>query len=152
MWFMNHIWNPLVRLILRSPLHGVMSKGIMLITYTGLKSGKEYTLPVSYLQDGGRIYVIPGMPEKKVWWHNIQNDTPVKLTLRGKEIAARASLLKADKDMVTMTQALELFFRKMPAGAGLYRVRKETDGSFNQEDLKQAAGSMVMVGINLDNH
>ncbi len=58
MWFMNHIWNPLVRLILRSPLHGVMSKGIMLITYTGLKSGKEYTLPVSYLQDGGRIYVI----------------------------------------------------------------------------------------------
>lgn len=152
MWFMNHIWNPIVRLILRSSLHGVMSQSVMLITYTGRKSGKEYTLPVSYLQDNNSVYVIPGMPEKKAWWHNIQTDTPVKLTLRGKEISARASLLKADKDMDTMTRALELFFRKMPAGAGLYRVRKEADGSFNKDDLKRAAGSMVMVGINLDNH
>lgn len=148
MWFMNHIWNPIVRLILRSPLHGLMSKGVMLITYTGQKSGKEFTLPVSYIQDGGHVYVIPGMPEKKVWWHNIHVDTPVKLTLRGKLVPAKASLLNTESDIIIMTRSLDLFFRKMPAGADLFRVRKEKDGSFNKDDLKRAAKSMVMIGIN----
>ncbi len=46
MWFMNKVANPFVRLILRSPLHGTMSAGLLLITYHGRKSGKEYTLPV----------------------------------------------------------------------------------------------------------
>ncbi len=149
MWFMNYVWNPLVRLILRSPLHGWLSQGIMLITYTGEKSGKEYTLPVSYLQDGDNVYVIPGMPEKKVWWHNIHANTPVKLTLRGREISAMADLLNPEQDVDIMTRALGLIFQKMTAGAGLYRVRKEADGSFNKDDLKRAAGSMIMIKINL---
>jgi hypothetical protein len=147
MWFMNRIWNPIVRFILRSSLHGIMSKSIMLITYVGQKSGKEFTLPVSYLEDGATIYVIPGMPEMKVWWHNIHIDTPVKLTLRGKVISAHASLLTPEKDLDSMTHALDLFFRKMPAGAGMYNVSREKDGSFVLEDLKRAAGSTVMIRI-----
>jgi hypothetical protein len=45
MWFMNKIANPFVRLILRSPLHGLFSAALLLITYLGRKSAKEYTLP-----------------------------------------------------------------------------------------------------------
>ena len=45
MWF-----NPMITWLLRSPLHGLVSKSIMLITYKGRKSSKEYTTPVNYLR------------------------------------------------------------------------------------------------------
>jgi len=147
MWFMNHIWNPIVRFIMRSPLHGLMSKDVMLITYRGQKSGKEFTLPVSYLEDGATVFVIPGMPDKKVWWHNIHENTPVLINLRGKSISAQASLLSAEKDLNVMTNALRLFFRKMPGGASMYKVYKDTNGEFNIDDLNQAARGMVMVSL-----
>ncbi len=147
MWFMNHIWNPIVRFILRSSLHGMLSKSTMLIAYTGKKTGKEITVPVSYLEDGQTVFVIPGNPESKVWWRNIQTETPVRLTLRGNVINARASLLTPEKDLDVMTHALDLFFQKMPAGAGLYKVRRDKTGSFNADDLKQAASGSVMIRI-----
>jgi deazaflavin-dependent oxidoreductase (nitroreductase family) len=147
MWFMNHIWNPIVRFIMRSPLHGLMSKDLMLITYQGQKSGKEYTLLVSYLEDGATVFVIPGMPDKKVWWHNIQENTPVQILLRGKSISARASLLSAEKDMDVMARTLGLFCQKMPAGESMYKVHKDAAGKFNNDDLKQAVRNIVMVSI-----
>ena len=41
------LYNPFVGALLRSPLHGFMSNSTMLLTYTGRKSGKTYTTPVS---------------------------------------------------------------------------------------------------------
>jgi len=46
------VMNPLIITILHSPLHSMMSKATMLITFTGRKSGKQYTTPVSYSQEG----------------------------------------------------------------------------------------------------
>src|SRR5262249_17743027 len=41
--------NPVIRALLRSPVHGLMSKSLMLITFTGRKSGRRYTTPVRYV-------------------------------------------------------------------------------------------------------
>ena len=84
MWFMNKIINPLVRLILRSPLHKLVSSTLLLITYHGRKTGREYSLPVQYAQAGKNIYIVPGMPEQKTWWRNLKEAAPVQLTLRGR--------------------------------------------------------------------
>ncbi len=149
MWFMNHIWNPIVRLLLRSPLHGMMSKSLMLITYTGKKSGKEYTLPVTYLEDGKTIYVMPGMPEKKVWWHNIEQDTPVKLTLRGKVVPARGTRLEPQKDLKAISHILRMFIMRNPPVAALFNVRRGEDGSLNPEDLNKASEKIVMIRMDL---
>jgi hypothetical protein len=46
-----------MKLVLRSPAHGVVSKTILLITFTGRKSGKTYTTPVSYSQFDDQVYV-----------------------------------------------------------------------------------------------
>ena len=63
MWFMNKIINPFIILILRSPLRGIMGAGFLLISYTGRKSGKRFTLPVNYAREGSSILILPGMPE-----------------------------------------------------------------------------------------
>jgi hypothetical protein len=41
--------NDFMSWVLRSPLHGMLSNSMMLITVKGHKTGKEYTLPVNYL-------------------------------------------------------------------------------------------------------
>ena len=49
--------NAAMRFILRSPLHGMVSKTITLITFTGRKSGKTYSTPVSYSQKGSQVTI-----------------------------------------------------------------------------------------------
>jgi deazaflavin-dependent oxidoreductase (nitroreductase family) len=145
MWFMNHIWNPIVRFILRSPLHGMMSKSLILITYRGEKSGKEYTLPVTYLENDSAIYVMPGMPEKKVWWHNIHRDTPVKLTLRGQVKSAKATRLEPETELKAIARILSLFIQKNPPVSTLFNIRRGEDGHLNKEDLEKAATKVIII-------
>ena len=49
------ILNPTVNILLRSPLHFIASKRIMAIEYTGVKSGKNFSIPVSYFKKDGFI-------------------------------------------------------------------------------------------------
>ena len=49
--------NSLVTAILRSPWHGMRSNRLLLLTFTGRKSGKEFTTPIRYEQDGETLLV-----------------------------------------------------------------------------------------------
>lgn len=134
MWFMNKIANPFVRLILRSPLHGLMSAALLLITYHGRKTGKEYSLPVQYVQDGKHIYIVPGAPEQKNWWRNLKDAMSVQITLRGETMTGNGILLKQDTDAETIVTGAGLYLRRFPSLAKYYHVRVEGDGSFNADD------------------
>jgi hypothetical protein len=47
MWF-----NLMIVWLLKSPLHGMISKGVMLVSVTGRKSGRMISTPTNYLRDG----------------------------------------------------------------------------------------------------
>ena len=47
MWF-----NSIMKWLIRSPLHGLVSKSMLVIGYTGRKSGRRYETPVNYVRDG----------------------------------------------------------------------------------------------------
>jgi deazaflavin-dependent oxidoreductase (nitroreductase family) len=150
MWFMNKIFNPFVRLILCSPQHGLFSAALLLITYRGRKSSKEYSLPVQYAQDGEHIYIVPGAPEQKTWWRNLKDGAPVQLTLRGKTLAGKGMLLKQDTDTETIIEGFGLYLRCFPALTKYHHIRVEADGSINAEDLRHAAASVVMIQVELN--
>jgi len=147
MWFMNLIFNPFVRLILRSPFHRLMSKNVMLITYQGQKTGREYTLPVQYAEDSEVVYVIPGMPEKKIWWHNIHKDTPVRIQLRERSLNTFAGLLTAEHDLDVIARVLGIFLKKFPASARLYHLEQNADGDFNPDELRKTAANLILVNL-----
>jgi len=42
--------NPLMKALLYSPLHGEVSKSLMLLSFTGRKSAMKFTPPVGYLR------------------------------------------------------------------------------------------------------
>ncbi len=148
MWSMNNLVNPLVRLILRSPLHGLLSGSLLLIIYRGRKSGKEYSLPVQYARDGDTIYIVPGMPEKKTWWRSLRGGAPVQLLLGGKAMAGNAKLLEGGT--AGTVPALEAYLKRFPAAANTVNLRTTASGTFNPEDLSRLAQSMVVVEVKLN--
>ncbi|MBC8161159.1 MAG: nitroreductase family deazaflavin-dependent oxidoreductase [Roseiflexaceae bacterium] len=74
--------NPFMVWLLRSPLHGVVSHLYLLITFTGRKSGRVYTTPVQYAQQGELLSIITS--EGYPWWQNLRGGAAVQVHLRGK--------------------------------------------------------------------
>jgi hypothetical protein len=80
----NRTANPVVRAVLSSPLHPLLSRGLALITVTGVRTGRRYTFPVAYRRDGDRVLVGVGAPERKRWWRNLREGGRVELLIRGR--------------------------------------------------------------------
>ena len=85
--------KPLVAAILRSPLHPLLSFGLMLISFEGRKTGRRYTFPVGYQQRGATITVLASRARRKSWWRNFREPRPVELLVRGKIRSAATKYL-----------------------------------------------------------
>jgi hypothetical protein len=55
-------------------LGGLVRRGMVVIRYTGRKSGKSFELPVGYRRTGEGIVIGVSMPDKKSWWRNFLGD------------------------------------------------------------------------------
>ena len=80
--------NDFMSWVLRSPLHGMLSNSMMLITVKGRKTGKEYTLPVSYYRQNGNLWVLTN--RDRTWWKNVQDGAEVSLLLKRQPVSAFA--------------------------------------------------------------
>lgn len=78
--------NPVMKMILWSPLHGLMSNDLMILSFAGRKSGKRYSTPVGYIQQGDRLYLFT----HSGWWKNLRGGAPVSVRLRGKTVEGQA--------------------------------------------------------------
>jgi hypothetical protein len=78
----NHTGNRVIKLILSSPAHGMLSDRLMILTVTGRRTGKRRSFPVAYKQDGDKLHLHIDWPEKKVWWRNLIGGAPVTVRLR----------------------------------------------------------------------
>jgi len=79
----NRTANPLIRTILRTPLHPLLSGRMALITVTGRKTGRTFTFPVGYERSADTVRITVGWPERKRWWRNLRGGAPVRVRLRG---------------------------------------------------------------------
>jgi len=93
---MNRLLNPLLRSILSSPLHPLLSGRIALITFTGRRSGRSYTIPVLYELDGELVRIPVDWPARKRWWRNLRESAPVSLRLRGRQRGGQALAAEAN--------------------------------------------------------
>lgn len=86
----NRTANPVVKAVLSSPLHPLLSDGVALITVTGRRTGRRYTFPVGYRQDGDRVTINVGWPERKRWWRNLRERGQVEMRIRGRRRVGQA--------------------------------------------------------------
>jgi hypothetical protein len=83
MWLLNRVVNPLVRAVLRSPFHFLLSRRLVVLRITGRRSGRTFELPVGYVREDDGLRIAVASPERKQWWRNIRGPTPVGIVLRG---------------------------------------------------------------------
>jgi hypothetical protein len=135
------IVNRTMKFMLRSPMHGMVSKTVLLITFTGCKSGRTYTTPVSYSQDGDRVHIFT----HATWWKNLCGGAPVTLRLRGREVRGLAEPVAEDKQAIATELSAHL--RKVPSDARYYGVTFDDHGTPCAEEVKRAVQSVVMICV-----
>jgi deazaflavin-dependent oxidoreductase (nitroreductase family) len=137
------IVNRLMTRVLRSPVHKLVSKNFLLITFTGRKSGKTYTTPVSYSQEGDQVSIFTHAN----WWKNLRGGTPVTLRLRGREVQGMAEATAKDKQAVAA--GLTAHLKKMPGDARFYDVTFDDQGNPRSEEVEKAVQTVVMIQVRL---
>jgi len=135
------IVNHAMKFVLRSPVHGMVSKNILLISFTGRKSGQTYTTPVSYSQHDGQVYIFTHAN----WWKNLRNGASVTLRLRGQEMQGLAEPVAEDKQ--TIAAGLRAHLRKVPSDATFYGVTFDDDGNPRAEEVEKAVQTVVMIRV-----
>jgi deazaflavin-dependent oxidoreductase (nitroreductase family) len=135
--------NRIVRAVLRSPLHRLLSSNTLLLTITGRKTGKRYTIPVSYIQDGDMLTCYTVSP----WWKNLRGGAPVTVVLRGQERSGHAEVIADDPQRVA--EALTHVFRRVPRDARYSGGRLDRNGQPDPAAVRRAARSTVIVRIQL---
>ena len=106
----NRAGNPAVRLVLRSPLHMLLSRRMALITVTGRTSGREFTFPVGYERRGETVRITVAWPKHKRWWRNLTGPgAPVRMHLRGVERTGHAVARGDERSGITVEVAFDHF-------------------------------------------
>ena len=141
MWFRNRLINPVVRLLLRSPLHRLLSGSLVLLSYQGCRTGRWHSLPCMYARDGQDLYVVPSQPDRKVWWRNLRQPTLVRLRLQGRDLEGTAT---ASSDLEAVAAGLRRYLARYPKTARPLEVRLETNGAVT------ASRPLVVVTVHLD--
>jgi len=93
----NRVVNPVVKWLLVSPAHGLVSPWLCLLTVTGRKTGRAYTFPVGYRRDGDTVQVSIALPDRKRWWRNLIDEAPVQLVLGGERATGRGVAIQNDR-------------------------------------------------------
>jgi deazaflavin-dependent oxidoreductase (nitroreductase family) len=132
-----------MKFILRSPMHGMVSKTVLLLTFTGRKSGKTYTTPVDYSQDGDQVTIFT----HAAWWKNLRNGAPVSLRLRGRDLQGLAEPVADDQQAIAAGLAAHL--HKVPSDARFYHVTFDDQKNPRSEEVEKAAQNVVMIRIRL---
>ena len=133
--------NDFMSWMLRSPFHGVLSNGMMLITVTGRKTGKKYTTPVGYYEEGGFLWVITS--RDRTWWKNLQGGAEVGLLLKRKPVTAFA---EPDLDESAVEVRMYEYVKHVPQAAKPLGIRVE-NGNANAEDIARTAKDRLFVKI-----
>ncbi len=138
--------NKMMMWTLHSPLHGIVSKNILLITVTGRKSGKKYTLPISYVREGD-LMLCSTDRNVRSWWKNLRGGADVVLRLRGKDVSGHATVV--DDDQEAIAKGIETMLKQVPRDAKYYNVRLDGKKRPFPEDIIRSAQHRVIIKIRL---
>jgi hypothetical protein len=75
--------HPLVRKLLRSRLHDLLSARVALVCVRRPRSGRSLSTPVNYLHQGDSLTIVS--LARSTWWRNLRGSAPVTAVLEGRE-------------------------------------------------------------------
>ena len=140
--------NPLIVAILRSPLHGLMSTGLLLLTVTGRRTGRRYTIPVGYQRDGDRYVILVSKARRKNWWRNYTDPAPVELLVKGEELHGMGWVVQPES--FEFRKNVERTFRRLPWLAAQFAFEYDARTGLTDEQVQHLGVEAAMVQIELE--
>lgn len=138
--------NRVMRLLLHSPLHGLMSGNVMVLYFRGRRSGQRRWTPVRYLRAGeGRVFCLTG--RETGWWPNLLEEAPAELQLAGRRVAATAQALPDDADR--KEAALRRMLERFPGDAAYHGIVLRRGERISEEQYREAVARDVLVVFQL---
>jgi deazaflavin-dependent oxidoreductase (nitroreductase family) len=86
--------NVVIKALLRSPLHRLLDRHLVLLTVTGRKTGRTYTIPVGRHEAPDGTFVLSA---GGAWRHNLRGGADVAVTMDGRRRSGHA-VLEEDPD------------------------------------------------------
>ncbi|MEH6557376.1 MAG: nitroreductase/quinone reductase family protein [Oceanicoccus sp.] len=135
------IINPPISLLLKSPIHKIMSSNTLIVEFRGRKSGKTMATPISYHQAEDDIHCFTA--KAGIWWRNLRGGDAVRLLIKGHWITVTPEVVLDSEE--TLKPYLDAFLRAVPRDAVHSNVRLEANGIPNTEDIESAVGGLVLL-------
>jgi hypothetical protein len=132
--------NDFVKFFLRTPLR-VFLGDTMLITVTGLKTGKKYSTPVGFYRENGNLWVLTS--RNRTWWRNVRNGADISLLLKGKHIKAFA---QAELDPRSVETHMLEYIQHVPIATRSLGIRVENKVP-DRGDIARIAKDRLFVKI-----
>ncbi len=142
------LFNPLIGALLRSPLHGLLSSGLLLLTVTGRRSGRRYSIPVGYQRDGGDLVVMVSEARRKQWWRNYYEPGELSVRVRRRERTGRAELVAPGSE--EFRELVERTLQRMPWMRRVFRVDYDADAGLRSDQLDRLGEEIAIVRIRLE--
>jgi hypothetical protein len=134
--------NSMMRWALTTPgLQGLIGKGVALLTFTGRRTGKTYTVPVSYHRDGDVVTVIT--KRLRTWWHNFESPIEVELRLAGETYTGKGRIEAGDAE--TLEYMVE-YLTERPIDAKAYGLAKN---EITRDKIARIMPHLVVIRIDV---
>ncbi|MGW4356466.1 nitroreductase/quinone reductase family protein [Nocardia sp. NPDC004582] len=130
--------DAVMRWMLRSPLHRVVSGKLLIITVIGRKSGREYANPVAYVAHDGTLLI--GTAAK--WRRNLRPGEPVRVTLGRRELTADWEVIT---DVDAAAEPYRIILEHNPTHGKYAGISLHPDGTINREELAAAVAEGAAV-------
>jgi hypothetical protein len=138
------VMNPIMKGLLRSPLQNLLDGTLMLLNYTGCKTGKQYTIPIGYFVWGkGELMSFSSAR----WWTNLRSSPSVWLLLKGRRVRAVPTVIE-EREVVIDT--LEEFIKRLgPRAARRLPIGLPRDREPTRDDLRNVPRDIALVHFQL---
>jgi len=140
--------NPVIGALLRSPLHPLLSPGLLLLTVTGRKTRRRYSIPVGYQRDGDDVVVMVSEARTKQWWRNYYEPGPVSVRLRGEDRAGRAELVAPGSD--EFRDRVEQTLARVPWMGRVFKVDYDRKTGLRPDQVDFLGEEIAIVRIRLE--
>lgn len=126
------IGNAIVKMVLTSPLHRMLSASTDIIRYTGRRTDRVITTPTQYAKCGDDIVIMVGRSASKQWWRNFSDERDLDVLVEGSWRAMRGRAIVGADEPETVRPLLDAYLARFP------RVAKSLDGQTKEERIKNA--------------
>ena len=118
------LFNPILSALLRTPLGGSARKQLMVLHFTGRKTGRQFKVPVSAHVIDGNLYALTDAR----WKQNFRDGAPAQVVYDGKTTAMRGELVR---DRAKLPE----LYLKCAQGYGVKRAQRLMGLKFREQRI-----------------